>query len=507
MTTDSRGLSRRHLCSFAMANIIVIVLCLISLVPMLLIGVYDRPSADDFAYSLLVHRVFLETGGDPLSIVSAAVQTSASYYQTWQGLYTSAFLLSLQPGIAGSSRYPVGAYLIIAFIIAACLYLAMCIERRLLNTGTRAWPAVGFLLATFFIQAMPFANEGIYWYNGAANYTPIFFSSFFTVGLCITALTAERTRRNVLATLFATVLSFVVSGGNYSPAFFNLMLMFGFAVIAIRRKRPYVALPFVASAVGFAISAMAPGTAVRQGFFEQPGMFSTIVHSASRNLLDIRLFCDFGFMVLLVLLTFVFVLWVRRTTCSFTWKRLALGMVAAFLVAAASLCVPYYAMWGFGEGRVRNIAFFTDTLFVMALWLYAVGCLVDNVDEVAALAERTEGFLTRGWVALVACAGIAAIVFFGSMEVGHGNALVAARSVMSGEAQSYAAEYDARDREFLEAVERGDESVTVEPLSVRPRLLFFSDIVGEDDWSGTYAEYYGISRVEVLPGQPALDSP
>lgn len=540
-------------------NVAVIAICIIVLIPLLVIGIYDRPSADDFGYSMLTHQVFQESGGNPLAVLSAAVQTSAHYYNTWQGLYTSAFLLALQPGIAGSQFYPIGAYLIIAFIFAMCLYLAYCVERHALHTDTKLWPAVGCLLATLFIQCMPYANEGIYWYNGAANYTPIFFATFASIGLCITALSVRKRWQRVLAIVAATLVSFVISGGNYMPAFFNLMVMVAFTGIGFLKRRPALALPLISSIAGFAISAMAPGTAIRQSIltdmFGHPTVVGTLFHSVYRALMDLRLFIDLPVIVFLVAMTPLIVLWARRAFkagVGFSGKVLVLAGIASFIFMVGTLCVPFYAAGSFGEGRTRDAAFFVDLTLVAGLYGYAVCLIATRIDEFAQWADRAVRHLSVPVICLITVLAVGVITLYGSSVAGSGNSLIAARSLASGEAQQYAAEYDAREAILLAAREgtgegsgastnvgngqgagtsssassgqgagissgtadgqgassgqntsaspsAGNGEATITTLTVRPQLLFFSDVLrNEDDWSDELAEYYGLKHVTII---------
>ena len=496
---ESNIMNRPTSITSAKVNAIVIALCALLAVPLIALSAYDRPSADDFSYSLKTHAAFEQTGGDAAAVLGAAVETDVDFYNSWQGLYTSAFLLALQPGIAGGSWYGAGAVLIMAFMAAACLYLAFCVERRALRAPTKLWPAAGCMLATLFMQCMPYANEGIYWYNGAANYTPAFFLSFFSAGLCITALSAESRARCALAVAGAAVVSLIASGGNYMPAFFNLMSMAAFAGIGLLKRRPALVAPLVAAACGFAVSALAPGTAIRQAalseLFGKPTVAGTLAHSAYQAVMDLRLFVDLPVLVFFAAVTPLIVIWARRSRIRFSWKALAVGCVVAFVFMVGVLCVPYYAAGSFGEGRTRDAAFFADLTLVAGLYGYAVCCAATRWEAAGKRAEAAVAGLRPWAVGALASVALAAVALYGSQLAGHGNSLIAARSLADGEAAAYAAEYDAREAALLSAV--GGEAAVPE-LSTRPQLLFYADFVrNEDDWSGVVAAYYGLERIVV----------
>lgn len=62
-----------------------IIICVLILLPLFLISVYNRASGDDYDYSIITHRV-VENGGNIFDILKGAWDTSAHFYNTWQGL-------------------------------------------------------------------------------------------------------------------------------------------------------------------------------------------------------------------------------------------------------------------------------------------------------------------------------------------------------------------------------------------------------------------------------------
>lgn len=480
-------------------NAVVLIVCLIALIPMLVIGIYDRPGADDYGYSLMTLAALRDSGGNPFAVIGAAAQTSATWYFTWQGLYSSAFLMALQPGILGSQYYCIGAYLIIAFVFAASVYLAYCVEHHALRLNTKLWPAAGFLFATLVLQCMPYANEGIYWYNGAINYTPYFFATFFSVGMCITALSVEKTWQRALALVGAMLVSLFISGGNYMPAFFNIMVMVAFTGIGFMKRRFALVLPLLASVAGFAISALAPGTAIRQALlsdlYGHQSVVGTIVHSTYRALMDIRLFIDLPVVVFLLLVTPLIVAWARKTGVRFSGKVLVLAALASFVFIVGSLCVPFYAAGGFGEGRTRDAAYFVVITLITGLYGYTVCWLSTRVREFGDFTSRMAQRIGMPVVCLLAVLAVGIVSFYGSGIADNGNSALAFRSLLSGEAQQYAREFD--DREAI-LIENSGGEATITTLKTRPKLLFFSDVIRNDDvWTDSMAKYYGLEKINL----------
>lgn len=53
---------------------LIIAVCIFLLLPLIMVGSYDRPSADDFGYSLLTHEA-VQNGGNLLDLIDSAIKT------------------------------------------------------------------------------------------------------------------------------------------------------------------------------------------------------------------------------------------------------------------------------------------------------------------------------------------------------------------------------------------------------------------------------------------------
>ena len=105
----------------------VILLCLCILLPLIIVGFYNRPAADDYSYAYTTSAAVAEGSGF-FGILKAAWDTSAEFYNVWQGLYTSAFILSLQPGIFGEQYYALST-----LIIFFSTFIPLLIAAHILN--------------------------------------------------------------------------------------------------------------------------------------------------------------------------------------------------------------------------------------------------------------------------------------------------------------------------------------------------------------------------------------
>ena len=66
--------------------------------PIVLTSLYSRPAVDDFNYAIIVHEYVKNGNWNIFGLINKAVDAVMYYYYNWQGTYTSAFVMSLQPG-------------------------------------------------------------------------------------------------------------------------------------------------------------------------------------------------------------------------------------------------------------------------------------------------------------------------------------------------------------------------------------------------------------------------
>ena len=95
------------------------------LLPVLVLAVFARPSADDFIYAARTHAAVQQYGLDLPRLLRAAWDTNVYYYENWQGLYVSGFTLAFQPAIFGNRYY--GATLVCVLLpLFFCLSSSSC---------------------------------------------------------------------------------------------------------------------------------------------------------------------------------------------------------------------------------------------------------------------------------------------------------------------------------------------------------------------------------------------
>lgn len=470
----------------------------LSILPMIAISFYDHPSADDFNYSVLTRRIWLETGS-LLQVMKAAARTTVYYFNEWQGLYVSPFLQALQPAIFGESVYAAGPLFLLAVHMASTLFFFYVLVRKVLG-GTRfQWMELSGIGLFLMVQLMPSAVEGFYWYNGAVNYT-FFYALLMTMaGLSWYCDQTERKGVRAGLTVLLILMGFVLAGGNQVTSFAGILfyLVCG-AVRGIGREKKKsfpLLLTGLSITAGFILNVTAPGTAVRQATcLDRPGVAGTILMSISYTLIYMTDWLHPFFLVCLA--AAVPSAWgaarsFRRKT-GFSYPCPLAAVIAAGAVMTAMYCPSNYAQGFSGNYRLINVTYFIFVILMVILLIYLLGWISVKLENKGLSAAAKDLEKSAGRISLKSAAVyifIFMVLLYPVRERLSGfNALT---SLANGKAARYDSEADARVALIMEADE--DEVIELEPFTVKPKVLFFEDLDrSQDNWKNqAMAEYYG----------------
>ena len=446
----------------------VIVGTILAFLPIAWISFYNHPTSDDYNYSSQT-REALDAGAGPIGALTAAAETSARFYQTWQGQYTAAFMLALQPGLWGAHEefYALTMYIVcgslligIYFLLKAFLFFFEDAEKYALPIALSVWLVV--------IEGQPNATEGMFWFAGAVTYNFYLGLFFWQCGGMLLLIretesfAKEKGKRRFFSIFFiVSFLAFFVGGGTQILSFMAVLVGVGFVVYAILHRKKSLTLAYMlltlVSLAGFLANMLAPGTFVRAAGLERASLGKTLVIAILEAVSALSDNISLPIFLLVCVLT-VFLLPSLKQTgtkCRFRYLLL-LGMLAAALYCA-SVCVPYYAMSYAGAGRVRDMRFGLFVVFFSMLYIYFLGCVANVVHSRKRLYEaaRAAGeaivkeFSPTG--VRKAVLGFIVVSLFG-MGIFKGNLGGMSTSYsclyecLSGEAQGYDAERDANGR-------------------------------------------------------------
>lgn len=470
---------------------------LLSVLPLLYLSAFNHPSSDDYSYSVNTYHCWLESGS-VLKVVLAAAETSREFWHKWQGLYASAFVLSLQPAIFGEKFYVIAGILMICILFAGNLILSVYLVHGILKGSRLAAAAIGCMLSFLMIQWMPSLVEGIYWFNGAANYTLFF--SLLEIMICaaVSVGCAATKGKRIRRTLLTAVLGLLIAGGNHVTAFMAVLTLLtaGFSGIIFRKRKRlcWNFIPFAVTTGGFLCNMLSPGTKIRQSeFTERPDVVVTIKTVLVNGLKYIESWITIAVIVGVLLLLPVIWEIIRnfREKSGFKFSCPLLVVIFSAGWICAMFCPPVYAMGSFGAGRLVNVVYFSFVALVFVNAFYLCGWLQENVFLADGLrAGRT--VITGKWLCAAGCLGVALVLASG-IDSGCYTALSCVRD---GSAKEYSREADQRYKVLMES---RDKDVSVPAFSVSPALPNPNlDDISDDPYyyrNRTMADYFQLSSV------------
>lgn len=481
-----------------------ILLVVVLLLPVAVLALYARPSADDYVYAARTHAVVQQYGMDLPRLIAAAWQTTVYFFQNWQGLYVSGFVLALQPAIFGNQWYGLTLPCVVLPLFL-CLYAASRIIVYRLEPAQKRLPlALAILLLFAFVEGMPSPVEGLYWFNGAMNYLPYFALAILNAALMFALLLPRSTsrRRQIGFMVAGVLLGLVIGGGHQVVGELNLLLLLAGTILAMRRRNFRVCPALVAALIGLLVNVTAPGTRVRTDGFAQAGFLEAVIKSFALAAMQWIRWLDVPLLCLLLLLA----LPARHLAQSQVlpdrfFRHPWVGPAATFVLMWAMIFLPSYTMGGIGAGRLLNVVWMTFLLGLAVSEFLFFGWLERVRDFSLIPAEQFLGhharFLPGTAVVLLLC-----MACIGSHTVKEGQdnyfatSLEAVYELASGQASSFADALDAREA-VLSDPDQPDVAITPLDAEERPWLLYYTDVsVGPDLWGLT--PYYNKDSVVVI---------
>ncbi len=473
------------------------------LIPVFALAVFARPSADDYIYAARTHAVVQQYGFDLLRLLKAAWETNVYYFENWQGLYISGFLLAWQPAIFGNAWY--GLTLLCVLVpLFFCLYGAFrCVIYRLAPAQKYLPWALSLLICFAFIEDMPAPVEGLYWFNGAMNYLPYFSLAVLNAGLVFALCFAPQLtkRQRIVYCTSGVAIGFFIGGGHQVVGLLNVLILLLAVALCARHRRFYHLPAFAAAVLGLLINVTAPGTRVRTAGFAGAGFVEAVLKSFVLAALEWIRWLDVPLLCLLLLLVLPLRFLAQSSNLPDRIFRHPLaGMFATFLLMWAMIFLPSYTMGGIGAGRLLNVVWMAFILGLAVTEFLLLGWL-ERIRNVS-LTPVIRHFSKAGKrLPLICAAMLVCMACIGSHTVKEGQdnhfatTLEAAYELADGEAIRFARVLDEREAILTDSTQT---DVLIRPLTEdeRPWLLFYTDVApGPDLWGLT--PYYSKDSVTI----------
>lgn len=492
-------------------SIVMICIYVISLIPMLALGFYDFPSADDFSMALQPHQYFVATGNFFGTII-AAVKKAYWIYMNYEGYYFSAFLTCLCPAVFSEQCYYFVPLIILSMLTFGVCYFFNALFVRALKLDKHLTNVVSMttlIVMVHFLKSAGARNQGFYWWSGAVNYVFTFALAFFWLGLIIRIIYDEDKKGCMRKLIWACIWAFPMGGVNYLTALQLAIISFLVIFISVMNKfskikveglgevgNKYMKLiwiPAVINLVGFMFNVTAPGIAVRSADTTSNTPIKAVLLSlyAPFNVIMDEM-ARWETVAILVMLIPVF--WKLAADLKHKLRHPFVFTVFAYGMVASNMTPPYYAVSNFSEGRLEVLAWMEFVFFAVMTVFYLTAWVRNLVEEKgASFSNDSSKFSAESSAVILTCM---LILVFGSAMCAKANphyysATSALYDIVSGKAATYKEE----SLERLSILK--DETVKTANLKEYtdvPKMLFYKDISTpefDDYWiNGSMANYY-----------------
>ena len=545
-----KRLSPEKNCDLRRLSHLLIVIYALSLIPVLVIGKYDYPSADDFSMGLGTRLVY-EATGSLLAVAGKILSETVRYYRTWIGYFTSCLFTTVSPATFGEAWYALTpAVILLALHVGVVVFFYALMEKALgMNRYVRRCMTV---LALFLmVQRMPEGSlrvEAFYWYSGAGNYTLTFSAGLLYLAFYVLSVCGVRSKKRSLFLVLACIMGFLAGGGNYLSALSFAVVSVLFAIYLVNMKirqgensrmgmpgksglsdrsgggcRIGRLLPAAFYLCGFAVSCLSPGNRIRGGEAEGYGALKSILLSLYYTLsYPLNQWMNWAVLLILALAGVIF--WMGFAEIEFSGasakaggaaasetgsgaQAVQLGFTAPFPAAVLAYgivsCVvtpALYAQGNMDAGRIQSTFWLHAVLVLLLLEWYLVGGLYrrfskeQNASAASCLRNGAGGFVRAILLFFIV---FSLLAVKGNPDFYTGTSAVS--ELLDGSAAQYGRENEARLRILKNP---GEQDAVLPRYTVQPNLLYFED-VSEDpgDWiNQKMSEYYGKSSIRGVSG-------
>lgn len=488
------------------AIILFVGLCLL---PLLLIGKYNHPCADDYGYGYEAHIAWRTTHSLE-EVIKAAVNTAKHTYYTWQGTFVSIFLMGLTPAVFGEEHYGIVPYIMLGILSLSILYLSKVLVKDILKGSMANSIIISVILLFMMIQGIYTPASAFFWYNAAVHYTFMQAVMFFMIALAIKTVNSDQIVVRVCACLSSALCAFIVSGGNYLNALIGIVLLISLictlfvCYICCKKKKCvsntygriyFLLFPLAVYIVGFVINVIAPGNEVRGSNFVDTPAITAILRSFGSGLqYGIEWMSLFTFVLLILALPAV---WKIIDNTNFRFRMPLLVIIFSFCLFSASFTSSHYGLGEAGLPRTFNNCKMLYHLLLVVNEVYFVGWLRNKFK--ASKKEILNKITISHWFVFYLVVSIALSGVFLSCD--NKQAYYPSYASAKYMYQGFALYYHIQYQERIVLLNGPEREVYLREISPKLNILYVDDITtNPSDWRNMqYAAWYGKEKVILVP--------
>ena len=462
--------------------IIMLTAFVLSLIPLIHIGLYSHPMADDYIYGHVAHQAWKHSRS-LIAVIGAAIENVKDYYFTWQGTYSSIFMMSLQPAVISERLYPLTCVVMLGMLIGSHFFFFRALYTKFLKFSRSAWVVITLSFLFLSIQVLDTPAQAFYWYNGALHYVFMHSCMIFLMGSLLLLLKADSRRSRIFYLILSGFFAIVTGGANFvtalvTPVIICFILLF--CVYKKEKKGYRLLLPFLLSIAGLIINVAAPGNAVRMADQAAPmSAPEAIYYSFLYAIEGIGSWTTLYLIFILILLIPVLIPELDRTDFDFPYPGILAGI--SYCIIAVTYTPSLYSM---GHviiyGRTLNIMQMTYYLLLFLNLTYTLGWLIkklrsyDSQNSLPQIFSQLKKRYLRSFSCFMAAFLLGLMLFSDKNNVASFSAI---HSLKEGYAQSY--HQESLHRLALLSMEGVDE-VWVPNYSVRAPLLDLGEDITTD---------------------------
>jgi len=453
---------------------LLLLLLLLALSRHVWLATYVHPYADALSYATVGMR-------------SGLMERLVLEYNHWNGRYFSNILVLRSPMVLGFERglfwYRLVPLALMLLTWLGAYRLIRALFRGLLTNANARIAGLIFLLV--YLNAMPDASEGFYWYTGAVSYQ---FPSALILILAahwVNYLQEPSKPMPLIRSLFMGLLVVVIAGCS---ELHMAVLTAGHAVLLLVQRlrtgqwNKTVVLFFLLSVICALVVALAPGNAVRGDNFP---MKHDLVHTGLWSTLQSGRFIAI-WVLTTVLLPFsvLFIGWLRSAAVGASWFAMNKWLAAALPVSAVLLAMvlPYWSTGLLGQYRTVN----TALLLFIPLWFVALAVWDAQV------------FRKRWPIQLDLRGTHCALLLVTLLFFVWGRDMSVSLDLFTGSAAQYDHEMLDRSARIEQAVENGNTELVLPPVTQPRSLVITQPGADPDQWMNrSLAEFFGNKDLEL----------
>jgi hypothetical protein len=445
------------------------------------VGSNTRMMADDFCTSYL--------GRSEGMIGGFVVQ-----YNTWAG-QPSNILIKNAVGIVGSWVIPLLPLLVIGIWFLILVWtLAQIFKTLHLPRWLLALAAAAFLFAIF--DGSPQITQSLYWLAAVVPYTmPLVLATAF-IGFLARLVQSDRPIR-IPRLLISGIGCFVMGGFSENYIVLQMSVLIAGLILCVllpsprpmQRALPILIAGLVGTILVLAVMLAAPGNAIRRANFPpSPSILtiaeSSVIHSFALVFASMTSFSPLGAIITVALAATISYWYTPQRKIRIGPLHILLALILLFLPIGAYIAAGVYSTTRVPPARTYIIPQ-TMIVGVLALIGYVVGIRLKNRSPFR------QGSQTLQWATVVLL--IAALAF---------GPLRSTAQILSTlpSFQTFAAGFDQREQLIDAAVERGERTLVVPPLSLDIAPLIGLENIGSNPtaWvNACAAQYYGLESLAV----------